>query len=534
MSLVDDILTAAPEVRQRIYRSLSPAEMNALDKLLDAYIDNPYLKFAGDPVRFVAEALGETIWSKQVEILDSLRGNKRTCVVACHAPGKSHIAARAVAAWICSYPVGTAKAITTSTTFRQVRNILWPYIRRVHDMHDLPGEVLTTEWKIDGEQAGYGFSSAPGNEAAVQGEHAANLLIVVDEAGGISKILGQALESLMTGSNTRLLVIGNPPTDEEDSWFEKCSLSELYNTIRIPAKDTPNLTGEDPGPCRACPPSVPAHSVGRHLVDQQWIDEVTYEFGEDSAFVLARVHAIFPKSATDKVIPFAWCEAATDNDDPLTGREIKLGVDVAADGGDEFTIGWIDGWTASIEHKSSGAANANEVDVAGVVLRAIQKAEGAHRERGITTAVQVKVDAIGVGWGVVSTLQKWRAEGLHHAVIIGVKVSERAKDSKRFLNKRAEMWWNGRELLQPEPGTGGQAVRLNVDRMTLAQLSTPKHKTNSAGRIQIEKKTEIKKRGGRSPDRAEAILLGLYEPGTDVPVVSPLSLSQSNPWSGRM
>ncbi len=36
------------------------------------------------------QALGETVWSKQREILESLRENKRTVVPACHAPGKSH------------------------------------------------------------------------------------------------------------------------------------------------------------------------------------------------------------------------------------------------------------------------------------------------------------------------------------------------------------------------------------------------------------------------------------------------------------
>jgi hypothetical protein len=111
--------------------------------------------------------------------------------------------------------------VTTATTFRQVRGILWPHIGRLHAAHNLPGEMLTTEWKIDDIVIADGFSAADHNEAAVQGIHAENLLIVVDEAGGISQIIGNAIEALMTGGHTRLLLLGNPPTDQIGSWFER-------------------------------------------------------------------------------------------------------------------------------------------------------------------------------------------------------------------------------------------------------------------------------------------------------------------------
>jgi hypothetical protein len=83
--------------------------------------------------------------------------------------------------------------------------------------------------------------------------------------------------------------------------------------------------------------------------------------------------------------------------------------------------------------------------------------------RGLSHIVSVKVDAIGLGWGVVGLLEAWGREGLHGARIVGVNVAERALDSGKFRNQRAEMWWNGRVLLQPD-GSGFQVVRLDVDR----------------------------------------------------------------------
>jgi hypothetical protein len=409
----------------------------------------------------------------------------------------------------------------------------------VQQRHELPGEVLTVEWKIGREIVADGFSPADHDETAVQGVHSPHLLVVVDEAGGLGPVLGQALEALMTGGHTRLLVLGNPPTDQEGTWFERVCESPLYNVIPIGAFDTPNFTGEDAGLCRACPAEVASHSVAEHLVDRTWVEDVIAEFGAESAFVEARVHARFPKGVGDKTIPLSWCEQAAENTDHGGRGPVRIGVDVAADGGDEFVIAWADGAVVSVKHRSSGEANANAVDVAGVVLRSVREAEALHGSRGLGERVRVKIDANGVGWGVASMLQSWAAEGKHSAEVVAVNVSERASDPHRFAGQRAEMWWNGRQLLQPQPGDDGvtrQEIRLDVDRVTLAQLAGPNYKSDSSGRIAIERKADMKRRGVVSPDRAEAILLALYEPpgkGRRVmgPVVAPFGISQSNSWS---
>jgi hypothetical protein len=528
MRLVDKVLTATVEERYEIYSKLSPEEKATLAMLLDAEENNPWARYEGDPVGFIQDGLGESLWSKQVEIARSVVENQRTVVAASHAPGKSHLSARIVAWWIASHAPGTALAITIAPTHRQVRNIIWPHIRRCHFMADLPGEVLTQTWKIGGDIVAYGFSPSPYDEAATQGIHAPNLLIVVDEAGGIGEVVGQALEALMTGGNTRLLLLGNPPTDQEDSWFERCYESPLFNQITISAYDTPNFTGEAVGVCKTCPPQVPQHLITKHLVDQRWVDDVIAEFGDDSPFVEARVWARFPRTTANKVIPFGWCERALNNEEPITGVHIRLGIDIASDGGDEFVIARADGFTADIVHRSSGKANENAVDVAEVCLRHIREAEDLHIQRELTEPVKVKIDTIGVGWGVVSLLQKWGQEGKHRSRIVPVNVAERAKDPEKFRNIRAELWWNGRALLQPD-NDGRQDVRLNTERKVMSQLAGPTFKSDSAGRIQIETKAEMKRRGVTSPDQAEAVLLALYDPpGREIPNVSPIGFGQSN------
>jgi len=531
VSIVDRLLQAEPDERLAIYTSLTPDEKLVVGRILDAEVSNPWIRYDGDPIGFITDGLGETLWSRQRDIAQSVIDNQRTAVPACHAPGKSHLSARIVAWWVAVHPPGTAMAVTIAPTHRQVRNIIWPHIRKCAIQANLPGEVLTQTWKINGDIVSYGFSPSAYDESAAQGIHAPHLLIVVDEAGGIGEVVGQSIEALMTGGHTRLLLLGNPPTDHEDSWFERCCNSPLYNVIPIGAYDTPNFTGEEVGICRSCPPFVDPHPISTHLVDSRWVDDVISEFGEDSPFVEARVFARFPRATANKVIPFAWSEAAADNEHPALGERIRLGVDVASDGGDEFVIAKADGFTVSIEHRSSGPANQNAVDVAGVVLRHIDDAVKIHEDRGVKDPVVVKIDTIGVGWGVVSILETWGKEGKHRAKILPINVSERANDPEKFKNQRAEMWWNGRLLLQP--GTDQpQTVRLNVDRKVMAQLAGPTFKSDSAGRIQIEGKMEMKRRGVGSPDRAEAVLLAVYEPAKgreSIPVI-PLQVGQSNYW----
>jgi hypothetical protein len=532
---LEAILSSNPNERAAIYANLDDDERKYINRLLDGYINNKYLIFEDDPVGFIEKGLGETLWTKQKEIVESVRDNKRTAVPACHAPGKSHIAARMIAWWIAVHPVGTAQVVTTATTFRQVKNILWPHIRKLVKKSDIGGEVNQVEWKIDGELVAFGFSPADTDETAVQGIHAPHLLVVVDEAGGLSQTLGVALESLMTGGHTRLLLLGNPPTDNEDSWFERACNSDLYNVIPIGAYDTPNFTGEVSGVCRSCPPSVADHQVATHLVDEEWVQDVINEFGEESAFVEARVHARFPRMSSNRTIPYGWLEGCIDNEDHIQDNKIRLGVDVAADGGDEFVIAWADGFIGTVRHRSSGKTNANPVDVAGMVLEQIRLAEQVHKERQIKEPVMVKVDSIGVGWGVTGILKRWRDEQMHSATIIGVNVSERAKEAGKFHNQRAEMWWNMRTLVQPQVADGvvKHSIRLDVDTKTLAQLSGPTYKSDSSGRIVIEAKKDMKRRGMHSPDRAEAVLLAFYNPpGSHVGEITFGSITQSNEWRG--
>lgn len=548
-SLADQLLRAPVPIRREAFRQFGHADQAQILTEVERETGSLYGLWADSPSAFIEDVLGESIWSKQREIVDAIPKHKRTMVPAGFGVGKTWIAGRLVAWAGAVNPPGTMLVVTTATRFRQVRNQLWPHIRKTIARAGLPGYCDEVQWKIPDQwgndvRVAYGFTAQAHDEASMQGIHGTpKLLIVVDEAGGIARAIGNGTNNLLTGE-AALLGIGNPAMDDPRSWFEvMCEEGEDPDepstvTIPIATFDSPAITGERVPYCNDCPSGVPKHSLAIHLPDMDWVTRTIREYGEDHPYVIAKVHAKFPKGGGGKVIPVTWVEDAEQNEDltgpgwvrlcdlGLTGETakhtvrrgawVRLGVDVAADGGDEFTIYRIVGDVIEHRHHSSGAANDNQVKVAKKILEEIHAAERLAQALDSPHQVRVKVDKNGLGHGAVSMLKVWGENGKHASAVVGVMVSESPlRDDPgavmRPYTKRDEMWLATRALLQPDPETGSGRLRLRVDREAAIQLSTPNLEHNSGGHVVVESKKKMKARGMKSPDRAEGILLAVYE-----------------------
>lgn len=536
-----DLMAVQPEVRRGFWRSLTLPERTAVLDAAAAQGGTPFAIWVDDPVGFVEDVLGETLWSKPREILAAIPRHGAVAVPSCFSSGKTWSVARAALWFSMVHPVGTARVVTIAPLWRQVVRQAWHEIGLAHDRSRLPGKVDSAQLKLTTAQGrdvvvAAGIAAAPHNEAAVQGLHSPHLMLLVDEAGGIHHTIGRNLRALLTSTGTHMVAIGNPPTDEPGSWFEELCDTASTRVIRIPADETPNLSGERVPRCRSCPDGVAPHRLTKHLVGADWIAETVELYGDSSPYVQAKIHARFPKGGPSRVLPAGWLDLAADADEPddtsprldqldlpdetaswrvQPGSWVRLGVDVAADGGDELVVARAVGDLVTVEHAAAGTANVTPFDVAGTILQHIRRAEQLRTALGTQAKVRVKVDAIGVGWGVAGILQAWASEGMHAAEIVPVVVSEdtgRPADSAtmRPWRKRDEMWLAFRAVLSP---AAGARLRLRADRRrTLAQLAAPTFSTNSAGYTVIESKKSMRTRGLSSPDRAEAVLLALYEP----------------------
>lgn len=486
--------------------SLDPAIAAFVDR-----IDPPRSPYVDDPVRWSQERLGEFWWSKQREIAESVRDNRRTAVHSCHDAGKSYIASRIVCWWIDSHPPGTAFVVSTAPTFRQVRNILWREINKAVGVVDrryaeemtggpLPGRVNQTEWWIDKEIVAFG--AKPKDEAgedenatsdAFQGIHTDYVLVVLDEACGVPESLWNAADALITNEDSRILAIGNP--DDPTSRFKRvCDLGSEWNTIHIDGYETPNFTDEE----------VP-QSVGKRLLSRVWVEEVTKEWGEDSAIFEAKVRGRFSMKAANSVVPQQWVEQCrverdyVNRDLETRGQGVQLGVDVGA-GGDESVIFAALGPMAELVKRDR---DPDTMKTAGLILQAI------HDYR----PTSVKIDVIGIGKGIVDRLNEQKAAGLpglEDVAIHGVNVGTSSDRPKQFPRLRDQIWWEvGRGLSE----FGGWDLS-QIDDKTMADLCGPTFHYDSSRRTCVEPKAETKKRLRRSPDSADALLLAFFVPAS--------------------
>lgn len=469
-------------------------------------IDPPANPYLDDPVRWARERVGRELWSKQREILESVRDNPRTAVHSCHGAGKSNVAATAAGWWIDAHLHGEARVATSAPSTHQVEAILWYEIHRLaddikqHSDGPLPGRLNLTSWFY--RQKEIAFGRKPADQDVLdqfQGVHAAEgVLVILDEAGGIPAELWEAAAKITTSPKDRMLVIGNP--DYEGSPFSKVCSDPTWNVIHIDGLETPNFTREDVPP-------------GAQLISQEFIDRVVHDYGIDSPQYVGQVRGRFPKDRTDGIIPWPWIDEcrgplATEKIGPLR-VPVHIGVDVAGteDGGDETVI-----WPRF----GSRAGDSRNIEDGGDVRR--MRTEDSEKIVDAVMAMiadihatEVKVDWGGMGFGVFGSLRRrvresrsvtWPVE------IHDVKFGAGAADPKRFKNVRAELWWTGRELSR----AGAWDLSAVADDVIGELVEARWFETRTNSRVQVEEKKEIRRRLGRSPDNADALLLAYYEP----------------------
>lgn len=438
-----------------------------------------------DPALWMRERLGESPWSKQIEILQSVQQNRHTAVPAAFDLGKSFIASRAAMHFVdTAEPGEKVYVITTAPSITQVKGILWREINHGHKKGGLVGKCFTLNWKRNGVEVAIGYKPSDYAVAGFQGFHADRVLVILDEAAGLVESLWEGADGIAANDDSRVLAIGNP--ESAGAKFGRvCEPGTKWNVIRISAFDSPNVTGEP----------VP-DIVRRNLVGPTWIEEKRQEWGEDSPMWMSKVLALFVRDGKSVTVPFSWAILCShrEEEEAEDAEPVELGVDVGA-GGDESVIrerrGPVAGrvWTSC--HDDAMA-------LVGEIVRA--QAE--------TGATSVKIDAIGVGWAIASRVEEVFEEMGIECAVHGVKVSQSSHEPQKYANLRSEIWWEvGRENCR----TKGWDLT-DVDEQTINELCEPKYRNDSSGRIRVELKEDTKKRLGRSPDHADALLLAFYVP----------------------
>jgi hypothetical protein len=442
-----------------------------------------YEAFATDPVGFIRVILDEQPWSIQTRIALSVRDNVNTAVPSCFGSGKDWIAARIALWWVATGGI----VVATSNSFPQLRDIFWRELRKAHKRGELPGVPSNgndLRWELL-ETGAFAIGRKPDDTdpEGFQGYHGSRILVIVDEANGVSPDLWTATNGLVVNEASRRLAIGNP-YEPTGPFHEACRLP-TWTVIPISVYDTPNFTGEP----------VPEKAQAE-LVSPFWLEERRKEGLEGTPWWQAKVLGQFPDTASNAVIPLAWVEAARARIHLQDHRE-WAGLDVARFGTDD---------SALVEGSGNGPETVEVVHgqdtmaVAGMGMRYLQARRGT-----------LAVDVIGVGGGVVDRIKEQHPPGS----LLAVNVSERPdRDDDLLANLRAQLWWDARRLFDPNNTTDEPLSLARLDEQTYqrlrSELTAPTYRMTSSGKVQVESKEEMKARGLPSPDLADAFNLGLY------------------------
>lgn len=462
-------------------------------KLLTSVLEQSQL----DPKFFFDNVLGCQYWSKQVEIAHALVNNRKVTVKSCHGIGKTYITARIVLWFLCVFP--NSIVITTAPTFRQVKELTWREISaaRANSINIIGGDLNTTNLSFDDNWYAVGFSSdKPDN---FQGFHApsGHILVVVEEACGVSQATHEALTALDTSQHSRKLLIGNP-TQPLGEFYDSFSDPDYYK-VSVSAYESPNfiangitdrskliaLTKEE---IESMPVPFP------FLVTPQWAWERYHNLGGEHPMFISRVEANFPSESDNTLIPYWAVEKAltriSDKEEQKLYEGCRtIGIDVARFGSDNTVLIALDR-TLHEKTVSFNGKNTMQTVAAGIKL---------FKELGMNKELDCfVVDDTGVGGGVTDRLTELGYR------VLRINFADASYTPETYANIKAEIF----DYLAKEMKAGDLSIR--DDGELVKQFRNILFDYTSSELMFIVSKKEMKRRGFSSPDFVDAMALAVW------------------------
>ena len=221
--------------------------------------------------------------------------------------------------------------------------------------------------------------------------------------------------------------------------------------------------------------------------DKELFQQMLEQYVEDSTVARVEVLGEFPRADDDTVIPMELIKAAVDRDVALSASApIIWGLDVARYGGDNSALCVRQGNTV-LELKSFQSMDL--MQLCGAIKNRYDDCTALERPQ------EILIDVIGLGYGVVDRLAE------QNLPVRGFNVAEAPATKKNYLNLRAELWFAIKDWLAQRD------CRLPNDDELVSELAAPIYKYTSSGKIKLESKEEMRKRGIKSPDKADALSL---------------------------
>lgn len=443
------------------------------------------LYYADHPVEFVEDLLHVTPDPKQADILRSVSANQMTSVRSGHGIGKSAVEAWTVIWFLTTRPF--PKIPCTAPTQHQLFDILWAEVSKwLRNNKALEREIQWTKEKVYMKQypeEWFAVARTASKPDALQGFHADDILYIIDEASGVDDKVFEPVLGALSTPGARLLMCGNP-TQLSGFFYESHHKNRgSYSTFHIDGRTSSR-------------------------VSEEFVNTIITMYGEDSDVFRVRVAGEFPRQDNDVFIPLPLIEKSimTQWNAPERPASIHIGCDVARYGDDKTVIGYKLDEKVEFHKRRSGQDTMKTAD------DIVELGEMLVRRYKYTKTIPVKVDDSGVGGGVVDRLKqlkRFNPERLWWLDIVPVIFGQRISHDF-YHDSTTYMMSIVKKLLMPFTEDGlPKPVELILpdDNELVGQLSTRKYGMTEQSKIRVESKEAMKKRGLRSPDEADCVLL---------------------------
>lgn len=397
------------------------------------------------------------------------RGERRISIRSGHGVGKSAFASWV--SWCAVLTEGMVKVVITAPSGPQLWDALFAEIKlwgnklpeALRECYDIKTDRIEHRGAPESIFISARTSRAE-NPEALQGVHAdqGRVILIGDEASGIPEQVFEAAAGSMSGHNCTTILLGNPTRSQGFFFDTHTRLAHMWRTRRVSCLDS-------------------------RRVSQDFIDDMRARYGEDSNAYRVRVLGEFPRSDDDTLISLEVVEAAFHRNIELDATWLPVwGLDVARFGDDDTAL--VKRHGRVVPERPRVWSKLDTMQVVGRLKHEYDMAA--------IKPIEINVDVIGIGAGVVD---RGREIGLP---VRGINVSESPSFGEGYLKLRDELWGKGKEWLERRD------CKLPDDPRFL-ELTLPRYSFDSAGRLKVESKDELKRRKVRSPNVADAFLLTL-------------------------